>query len=286
MWSSNDCEKGDKRILLQAILAVVVADGLSRYNSLLAFHPTPTLSTWTLATFPTSSSYSSLLLGVGKGAAIPPPTDYPARVHKLHASFSMTGYAYSASSTTDFLATAVLSLYMLFAATHILWVLRFSRPASNHKWTSSAWATVTELLSLCINSPPTSALRGTSAGIATAATYARVAQLGVIHPSGEDQGERIVLSFDNGNDVDGGQVGGESRRGHVDNSSVPTSLEEGTLARQHHSDLEEEVRRLSSQCAKRPLISYTWPLIEERANDVNSRRRSSRFRVLVGKEYD
>lgn len=294
MWNANDCAKGDKRILLQAILALIVADGLSRYNSISAFKPTSTLSTWTLATFPPSPAYSSLLLGVGKGAAIPPPADYPTRVHKLHASFSVTGYAYYASSTTDYLSTAVLALYLFVAIVHLVWVC-----TSTHKWTSSAWATITDLVALCTNSPPTSALRGTSTGITTATTYARVAQLRVSHLAGEDEDERVVLLFGVEDNVEGGWTSGEGRyeMDIVNDPPVRASPEEGLRYRRRYLDAEEEVEekevagRRSGPLIKGPVVSYTWPSNEQRANalkgpNTNGSRRTNGNMVIVGKKYN
>lgn len=296
MWSSDECGKGDKRIVLQTLLAVVVADGLSRYNSILAFKPTSTLSTLTLATFPPSPSYSSLLLGVGKGDAVPPPADYLTRVYKLRAVFSITGYAYYASSTTDYLSTAVLALYVLVAIMHLVWVCM-----STYKWTSSAWATVTELVALCTNSPPTSALRGTSAGITSATTYARVAQLRVSHshPAGQDEDERVVLLFGAEDNVDGGWTSeeGQYEMDIVNDPPVRTSPEEGLLYRRRYLDAEEGVEgkevagRPLRPLIKGPVVSYTWPSSEQRANalkgpNTNRSLRINENMVIVGEKYN
>ncbi|MCJ1268351.1 hypothetical protein MMC22_008239 [Lobaria immixta] len=260
MWNSSDCNKGDKRILLQALLAVVVADGLSRYNSILAFKPTSTLSTLTLATFPPSPSYSSLLIGVGNDDAVPPPADYPTRVYKLRAFFSITGYAYYASSTTDHLSTAVLVLYVLVAIMHLVWVCM-----STYKWTSSAWATVTDLVALCTNSPPTSALRGTSAGITSATTYARVAQLRVSHshPAGQDEDERVVLLFGAEDNVDGGWTSeeGQYEMDIINDPPVRTSLEEGLLYRRRYLDAEEGVEEKEVPGRRSRPLRGLWCLI-------------------------
>ena len=280
MWNNPTCGKGDKRIFLQAMLAVVVADGLSRYNSILAFNPGHTLSEWTPASFPHSPSYASLLMGLGKGDAIPPPVGYPASVHKLQASFSMTGYAYYASSTTDYLATTVMALYILVGIAHLFWVLLFSRCTSSHKWTSNAWAKVTDLIALCTNSPWTSALRGTSAGIAAASTYATVAHLRVSRPLGEEhEDKQITLLFNN----DDGGVHGDGVQ--------HTSLEESLLLdpRRGSGDAKEKKRQSWLPATKKgPAVSSTWSLSKKKGHQALRSRSigGNDNRIIVGEKYN
>jgi len=190
---ARDCNQA-KTHLLETILAVVLTDGLSRHGSVHSFTTGSRLEDWYVATFEQTPDYPSVLLQQGGKAYFPPPD--LSLVYQLDTAFFVTGYAYYASAVTDYLAQAVVGLYALIATAHLLWLL-FSRVSS------SAWETVTELIALCQNSPPTAALRGTSAGITCLSTYTRIVRLGVMPMPEEGGDERVVLLFgDDDEEVD------------------------------------------------------------------------------------
>ena len=184
-WSL-DCNPA-KLSLLENILATVVSDGLSRFNSILTFQPSAHLKDWGLIR-PAASDDSWDTLPRG-GAAFLPPDD-PSKVFQLRTSFTLNGYAYYASSPTDYLAQVVVGVYALIAVIHVFWVLIVTRVSSG------AWDTVLELVALCQNSPPTDALRGTSAGIARMSTYKKLVRLRAVATSDESADERVALLFE------------------------------------------------------------------------------------------
>ena len=203
-WNHSDCFNGDKRVLVEFILASVFANGLSRYGSRHAFDSSSTNSRddpfqWELKTPPKASDYYASLLSNNPShdAVLPPPAD--TRYVKLRMRVEVVGYAWYASGISDYLATAVVLIYMLMALAHTIWVV-------TKGVTSSSWDTVTELLALALQSPESDSLRGSGAGIERLGTYGRLTKLRAIK---DQQGEKLVLI------VDGEQI---SRVGlkHVD----------------------------------------------------------------------
>ena len=190
-WNHGDCNNGNKHMLLELILASLFANGLSRYGSRHAFDPSSMNLRddpfqWELKTPPRASDYYALLLrnNPPHDAVLPPPanSDYV----KLRMRVEVVGYAWYASGVSDYLATAVVLIYMLMALAHTVWV--FTKGV-----TSSSWDTVTELLALALRSPESDALRGSGAGIERLGTYGRLTKLRVIK---DEQGERLVLIVD------------------------------------------------------------------------------------------
>ena len=190
-WNHGDCNNGNKHMLLELILASVFANGLSRYGSRHAFDPSSMNPLddpfqWELKTPPKASDYYALLLSNNPthNAVLSPPanSDYV----KLRMRVEVVGYAWYASGVSDYLATAVVLIYMLMALAHTTWVV-------TKGVTSSSWDTVTELLALALQSLESDALRGSGAGIERLGTYGRLAKLRVIK---DEQGERLVLIVD------------------------------------------------------------------------------------------
>lgn len=190
-YNRNDCNNGNKHMLLEYILASIFANGLSRYGSRHAFDPSSMSSRnnpfqWELKAPPKASDYYASLLSnkPHHNAVLPAPanSDYV----KLQMRVEVVGYAWYASSFSDYLATAVVVMYMLVALAHTVWV--FYKGV-----TSSSWDTVTELLALALQSPVSDALRGSGAGIERLGTYGRLTRLRAIRDGG---GERLVLVID------------------------------------------------------------------------------------------
>ena len=190
-WNHRDCGNGNKNDLLELILASVFANGLSRYGSRRAFDPhsmSPQNNPlqWELNTPPKASDYYASLLSIRPhhNAVLPAPSssDYVQQQMRVE----VVGYAWYASGSSDYLATAVVVMYMFVALAHMFWVLV-------NGVTSSSWDTVTELLALALRSPVSDALRGSGAGIERLGTYGRLARLRAMTEGGKT---RLVLVVD------------------------------------------------------------------------------------------
>ena len=173
--------------LLENILATYVADGLSRFNSILTFQPGTSIDRWNLIRPAMSDNY---WYNLPRGIDAFNMPDEPSSVLELRTDFTLNGYAYYASGVTDFLAQAVVGLYVLIAATHLIWVTIITRVSSG------SWDTVTELIALCQNSPPSKTLRGTSAGIGRLSTYKKFVRLRAINHKDDPSDARVALLFD------------------------------------------------------------------------------------------
>jgi hypothetical protein len=100
------------------------------------------------------------------------------------------GYAWYASSSSDYLATSVVVAYMFIVLAYTVWVLLITGV------TSSSWDTVTELLALALQSPVSEKLSGAGAGVERLATYKRLVRLRVRREEGglrRRVQERLVL---------------------------------------------------------------------------------------------
>lgn len=183
LWNDASCGKGTKSEYTEFVLALLVADGLSRYGSHLAYDIQPTLRDWTLRapqTFDSSRIFA-------RSASSPAASD---SLIAQRLNIDVVGYAYFASTTTDYLALAVASAYILLAGAHVLWVLW-----PKHLISSSAWNTVTELLVLCQNSLPAvpSRLDNTSAGINHLRTHATTVKVRATKPADGLGNARLML---------------------------------------------------------------------------------------------
>ncbi|GIZ47633.1 hypothetical protein CKM354_001072000 [Cercospora kikuchii] len=187
LWNADDCGNGVQEYV-QLIIASVVADGLSRFGSHRAFDNTDQDLRYWSTRIP--STFNSSLLFADR-----PKThkDFPSQWLSIYA----VGWAFHASKTTDYLALGVVCIYMALATAHIFWLLYCGN------WVSSgAWDTVTELLVLCQNSPPSvpSGLENTSAGVHRLGTYAKLVKVRATNEEGEaheDNCAKLVLVEDN-----------------------------------------------------------------------------------------
>lgn len=196
-WNRGDYGNGNKHMLLELILASIFANGLSRYGSRHAFDPSSMNPRndpfqWELKTPPKAPNYYASLLSnkPHNNAVLPAPanSDYVT----LRMRMEVVGYAWYASGFSDYLATAVVMMYMLVALAHTVWVL-------TKGVTSSSWDTVTELLALALRSPVSDALRGSGAGIERLGTYRRLTRLRAMRKEGsqnKDEEESLVLVID------------------------------------------------------------------------------------------
>jgi hypothetical protein len=169
LWNSNDCGKGSKFLFLEVSIASLIADGLSRYGSHRVYQSIPSSGDWTLQDLGRKNDFNQALLGKNRDAIqLPDDQSLVTQTFKIQ----VAGYAYHASTTTDFLAAAVVIVYICLACAHVAWVLWY-------RVSSSCWDSVIELLALCLNTVPPAALENTSAGINKLGTYGAVARLRV-----------------------------------------------------------------------------------------------------------
>ncbi|KAL8897422.1 MAG: hypothetical protein Q9207_007224 [Kuettlingeria erythrocarpa] len=189
-----DCGSGGKPRLLEMILASVFANGLSRYGSRHAFdqisirNSPNNPSRWLLKSLPRAPDYYASLLSNNPqhNAILPAPASADPNHVTLRMRIEILGYAWYASGYSDYLAMVVVLIYMLIALAHTIWVVATGV-------TSSSWDTVTELLTLALQSPASEALKGSGAGIERLGTYQRIVKLRVPE---EGPDEKIVLVVD------------------------------------------------------------------------------------------
>ena len=191
IWNDGTCGKGAKMDLLETIIASMVADGLSRYGSERVFNVQSEFRDWTFQALPQAQDFNNLILS--SGDAIVMPSDPSLVVQTL--TFEVEGYAYYASTASDYLATSVAFIYIIIWGTHVVWVLC-------HGVTSSSWDTITELLVLCHNSPSGSVLKSASAEIRRLATYNRVIKVRASSRPREPQDPQVILVSTEGKHVE------------------------------------------------------------------------------------
>ena len=219
-WNHSECGDGNKHVLLEFILASIFANGLSRYGSRHAFEPSSMSSRnnpfqWELKIPPKAPDYYASLLSnkPHHDAVLPAPAN--SGYVKLRMRVEVVGYAWYASGFSDYLAIAVIVLYMLIALAHTVWVVLIKGV------TSSSWDTVTELLTLALQSPASDALRGSGAGIERLGTYGRLTKLRAMK---EEGGGRLVLVID----------------GEVSHVKVGEKLEQASRARYKRVEVNSE----------------------------------------------
>ena len=178
LWNDASCDKGDKRYFIELLVASMVADGLSRFSSHRTFNLSHDTRDWKIKDLHTYNS--SRLLSSLDGPKQSSPT-----VPSIWLEVYVNRYAYYPSSTSDYLALAVVCLYILIAGSHVITILFLPE----HRVTSDAWDSLTELLVLCQNSPPpsTTSLKNTSAGIDRLRTYGTIVKVRAIRPEDSNQ---------------------------------------------------------------------------------------------------
>lgn len=179
LWNANDCGGGTGPYV-QLIIGSIVADGLSRFGSHRTFDNVDLpFQDWSLK-MPQTFNSSLLLKNLPRSTA---------NLASQWVSISVSGWAYYASETTDYLALAVACVYICIATAHVLWLLYWG-----HWVSSSSWDTVTELLVLCKNSPSTpSRLKNTSGGIHRLSTLKTIVKVRVIEEESDSTEVRGVV---------------------------------------------------------------------------------------------
>lgn len=189
-WNEETPGAVNRTVALEWFLALLVTDALSRTGSERILNTTGPVSSWTIRDYNKVSSFATQLFR--SGHALQRPTGPAVTEAKLE--ITIGGFSYQATSLTDYLALALLALHIVVSLSHV--ALLFSSGES-----SSAWASVAEILVLAQNSRPADmALRNTGAGIGCLGTYARMARVYSVTPwdaSGGKSGMRNVeLVFD------------------------------------------------------------------------------------------
>ena len=173
--NSGTCIYGGRHVLIEVILASTFANGLSRYGSRRAFNLSASdygkdPFSWTLDKPPWAPQWEDSLVdnNARHNAVLPAPPH--SNFITLRMRCEVIGYSWYASTTTDYLAIAVVGIYMLVAIIHMLWVVYSGV-------TSSSWDTITELLALALRSPIPESLSGCGAGVERLGTYRRLVKL-------------------------------------------------------------------------------------------------------------
>ncbi|KAK0252968.1 hypothetical protein LTR35_017047 [Friedmanniomyces endolithicus] len=191
LWNYANITSGlNMTISVERMLALLVADGLSRYGTSLVYglddsgviEPNwPNRGGWNQ-----TKSYAKNLIN-GRGQLLFPPTgDFVTQEAKVE----ITGYVFMATAFTDYLAIAILCLHLAIALAHTLVLM--VRGTS-----SGCWDTISELFTLLVNSPPAPiALRNTCAGIRSLKTYSKITTIRAMAPESDGAIAHVVLCFD------------------------------------------------------------------------------------------
>ena len=181
-WNAETFATGGNRTtFLEGLLAAVFTDGLSRTNSVRAFSQTDLpFGQWSLWSYDRVEDFNNAILQ-GGNALRAPSTDQDITESRMNA--TIEGYSYHASSTTDFLAIAVVLFHCLVALAHTIYCVL-------HGVSSCCWDTVTEILTLALGSPADGGIpENTGAGIKNGRTFKEKAWVRV------NKG-RVVLIFE------------------------------------------------------------------------------------------
>ena len=136
------------------ILAGLLANGLSGIGSTSRLQGTIK----TIVRSDGSSSIDGNYWFFGKGSMFKVDADDSKHWLKFRVSSTFQGYAYNTRNAIPKLAICLLMLYCVFAIAHIFY-------AGISGMSSTCWDSIAEVTALAVNSPPSTALRNTCAGI-------------------------------------------------------------------------------------------------------------------------
>ncbi|OQO14996.1 hypothetical protein B0A48_00378 [Cryoendolithus antarcticus] len=166
LWANKGCILNTIP-MLSAVLAMFVADGLSRYQSSGIYNVPEDLSrrVWPMRNASTFNEFRIFSTWLDERAV-----NHAAEPDRVASWTAMcaNGYAYCPSKNSDYFALAVVSIYIALVLSHMAYSL------TGKKGTSNAWNSVTELLVLYQNSPPPATshkLDNSSAGSSQLKTY-------------------------------------------------------------------------------------------------------------------
>ena len=176
---------------IEGFLPTLVVDGMARFNfhELLNGHFDSIWEHW----YRDQSSDLTVLLAGGGGTDKLVP-DLPVSTEFLW-TVTISGYTYYADSTASNLALAVLFSYIVFALGHVCFTMY-------KRWTSLAWTSVPEIVTLCQDSPRSVFSRNTASGIDSKRSNHLLLKLRVPLFTGEEKETIHVLV--SGNNIDPG----------------------------------------------------------------------------------
>ncbi|KAI9787920.1 MAG: hypothetical protein M1835_002597 [Candelina submexicana] len=154
-------------LIAESILSIMMTNGLSRINYSRALVGLLTGSSDNSSSFSWKCSkwcnemLPSKYFSFGRGGtAFTLPEDITGPTARFTMEASVKGYAYSSRGTPAKVAIGLMILYCIVAILHYIYLCMTGI-------SSSSWDSISEITTLAMNSKPTGALRGTSAGIDT-----------------------------------------------------------------------------------------------------------------------
>ncbi|KAJ4127883.1 hypothetical protein NW768_008163 [Fusarium equiseti] len=208
---ASDRPLGDieSNLMREFALAVIVAEGLSRSSSWRTTNYVSTLEPLISSVWNKSSATTLVRIGGPENIADPGTSGKTA---KLNMQMELHGYAMSAESWIDYLCIVVLLIHTIIALSHSVWVVWYRR-------TSDAWESITDVLTLGLNSERPGqtgedGLKNTSAGIRTWVPTRQVGWIEAIDGNTStstalDRPEKLQLRFGQGRHMKGGQRDGQ-----------------------------------------------------------------------------
>ena len=232
LWAATVCSEYSKTDYIEWSIASLVSDGLSRRLSYRAFDTSLDLRSRIVSGPNRSEAYNARLMqGDYKKNAVLLSPDPSLIVQSL--TVTVEGLGYRVSSTTEYLAMVVVGAYFVLASTNVIWTL-------SHRITSSSWDTATEMMLLVYNSPPPSALRGTSAQVHQWDTYSRVVRVRAeqcVDGHAKPQ-MHLRLLVDDEPDIEGGKGGLPKSGGRAQaNPAGPIDVQTSASSSQSNSTL-------------------------------------------------
>jgi hypothetical protein len=186
-WIESDTGGRGKTAYMESVISSLLVDGLSRTGSHLVFDTNSSSSHWPLSWYAPLPDFEQQILG-GR-TAFKAPEASASDIVKLHMKMTITGFALQ-QSLSGYLAMGVLSIHMIMATAHVIWVIC-------NKRTSSSFSSVSELIALAQNSKPAhDTLANTSSGIDRSATFSHLARIRVCSQPGRLQSDRVELIFE------------------------------------------------------------------------------------------
>ena len=184
LWNNAIAGLPNRTLSLEWVTALLVADGISRYGSDKVLNTSGVQESWSLLDYQKRPDFDDTLLKGGVALFKPNET----QVTSFNAGVVIQGMSYRAQYVTDYLSIAVLSTYILLALGHTVYIVY-------RRESSSAWDTITEMLTLAYNSLPRSeTLENTSAGIESLDTFSKIATVRAVGGSIASSSARNVPS--------------------------------------------------------------------------------------------
>lgn len=227
----------NRTVSLEWILAALVVNGLTRSSLVNSFDTSLPMHDWSPRYYERKPNFASELLHDRTPLRKPNLT----LLVEGKARMSVQGYSFKAHIITDFLAVAVLLLYVCLAIWHS------TRVIYTHT-SSDSWETLTEFLALMLKSPPPKLLRNTGTGITALKTYATTARIHAVSDTSTTSTDppSIEVAF---------STEGDSEL--ADTEPLSTDLQEHS----HH------LKDTYSELNMHPRRAYTWDGSPSQPND-------------------